>query len=110
MDRKTRHALTALTRTSHGRRRIIHRAATRYLTADTHTTEDRLHALIWHGGDTLIRMLGLGIHSTDPRLPDIARTVLDHLDAPVRQLTAYATTTGQPALIATAHVAVGLAA
>ncbi|MFD3336112.1 hypothetical protein ACFWV1_26215 [Streptomyces sp. NPDC058700] len=110
MDRKTRHALTALTHATPGRRRIIHRAATRYCAADTHTPEARLNAYVWHSGDTLIRMLGLGIHPTDPALPDMARTVLDHLDAPVARLTTYAAATGQPALIAVAHVAVGLAA
>ncbi|MFF6844706.1 hypothetical protein ACFY8X_38950 [Streptomyces tanashiensis] len=85
MDRKTRHALNALTHTTPGRRRIIHRAATRYLAAEPTDYYARRRAYIWHGGDTLIRMLGLGGDPFDPLLPDIARTVLDHLDTPVRQ-------------------------
>ncbi|MFH8581686.1 hypothetical protein [Streptomyces zaomyceticus] len=110
MDRKTLHALTALTHTTHGRRRIIHRAATRYLATQPHDPDSCRHAYVWAEGDTLARMLGLAIHPTDTALPGIARTVLDRLDTPTRQLTAYATTTGQPQLIALAHIAVGLAA
>ena len=114
--RQTRHALTALARTTPGRRRIIQRAAKDYLSqverrrlplgCNTPLTNDhgnRADAFRMRRGDLFARMLGLAVHPVDQHLPGTARAVLAALDAPVQQLTSAAAVSGQPLLVAMAH-------
>jgi hypothetical protein len=115
--RKTRHALTALTRTSPGRRRLIAACAAEYLSQvdrerlprgyDQPIADDRANradAYRMRRGDTLARLLGLSVRPDDASLPDVARAVLAAVDTPVRDLTTQATATGQPVLVAIAHL------
>lgn len=107
------HALNALARTTPGRRRVIQACAEAYLSQVDRRRlpaayrypilDDRLNradAFRMRRGDTLARMLGLAVRPDDPYLPDTARAVLAAIDAPVDRLTAAATASGQPHLIA----------
>lgn len=115
--RQTTHALTALARTTPSRRRAIAAAATTYLSqVDRHRLPvgyahpigddhaNRADAYRMRGGAIMARLLGISCHPTDRHLPDTARAVLAAVDAPVQQLMERATTTGQPLLVAIAHV------
>lgn len=119
--RQIRHALTALTRTTPGRRRVIQAAAEEYLSQidrrilpmgyDWHfpanpagDRRNRGDAFRMRRGNTFARMLGIACQPTDPHLPLTARVILAEIDAPVRRLTAAATASGQPLLVATLHL------
>jgi hypothetical protein len=121
--RQTRHALTALTHTTPGRRRIIQAAADNYLSQidrrrlpvgyNQPIIDDRANhadAYRMRQGDTFARMLGIACHPADEHLPDTARAVLATIDAPVRELTAAAYASGQPVLVAVLWLATALAA
>ncbi|MFJ1695686.1 hypothetical protein ACIOHC_11130 [Streptomyces sp. NPDC088252] len=121
-QRQTQHALTALAHTTYGRRRLIATCAEEYLAQidrlrlpvgySSPITDDRgnrADAYRMRRGDQFARMLGIACHPSDEHLPATARAVLDIVDAPVRQLTAAATATGQPHLVAALHIA-GVAA
>ncbi|MFI7315165.1 hypothetical protein [Streptomyces hygroscopicus] len=116
--RQIRHALTALAHTTPGRRRVIQAAAEDYLAqidrrrlpvgynrAILSDHDNRADAYRMRRGQTFARMLGLAVHPADEHLPDTARAALEAIDAPVRQLTAAATASGQPLLVAVAHCA-----
>ncbi|MCX5158109.1 hypothetical protein OOK39_02185 [Streptomyces sp. NBC_00264] len=116
-NRQARHALTALVRTTPGRRRVIQAAAEEYLSqidrrrlplgwgqpiTDDHF--NRADAYEMRRGNAFARMLGISCRPSDPQLPDTARAVLAAIDAAPRRLTDLARTTGQPALVALLHM------
>ena len=116
-DRQISHALTALARTTPGRRRVIQAAAEKYLAqverrwlpvGYTHPIDDdrlnRVDAFRMRRGDTLARMLGLACRPDDEHLPDTARAVLAAINAPVDRLMAAATASGFPAAVALVHI------
>ncbi|MGW7247726.1 hypothetical protein [Streptomyces decoyicus] len=118
--RQTRHALTALARTTPGRRRVIQTAAENYLAqVDRRTlpigwaipiTNDRFNrvdAFRMRRGDVLARLLGLAVQPADEHLPHTARAVLAAINATVDQLTQAAHRTGNPAAVAIGHVLTG---
>lgn len=122
MNAQTRHALTALNRTTTGRRRVIQAAAEEYLSQVDRRrlpmgwvqpiTDDRFNrvdAYRMRRGDLFARMLGIACRPSDPQLPDTARAVLAELNATVDQLTARAMATGQPNAVALVHLIVGAA-
>ncbi|MFD4855125.1 hypothetical protein [Streptomyces atratus] len=121
-QRQTQHALTALARTTPGRRRLIAACAEEYLAQVDRRRlpvgyhkpilddrSNRVDAFSMRRGDQFARMLGIACRPSNEHLPATARAVLDVVDAPVRKLTAAATATGQPHLIAVLHIA-GVAA
>ncbi|WP_432111386.1 hypothetical protein [Streptomyces sp. YPW6] len=116
-SRQTRHALTALTTLTPGRRHVIQAAAEEYLSQvdrrrlpmgyDLPITLDhsnRADAYRMRRGDTFARMLGISCQPSDADLPNTARAVLAAINAPVDRLTARAATTGQPTAIALLHI------
>ncbi|MEU3976869.1 hypothetical protein [Streptomyces bacillaris] len=116
-SRQTAHALTALATLTPGRRRVIQAAAEEYLSQiDRHRLplgydlpitldhSNRADAYRMRRGETFARMLGISCQPSDADLPDTARAVLATINAPVDQLTARATATGQPAAIALLHL------
>jgi hypothetical protein len=116
--RQIAHALAALARTTPGRRRFIQAAAEEYLSQVDRrvlprgydmpiATEagNRADAYRMRRGWTVAQMLGIACRPSDRHLPATARAVLAAIDAPVQQLTAAATATGQPLLVAVLHVA-----
>ncbi|MFE3123692.1 hypothetical protein ACFXHD_09755 [Streptomyces hydrogenans] len=122
-DRHVRHALGRLNAASTDRRRLIEAAATEYLSqvhrhrlpagysqpiADDR--QNRADAFHMRRGDQLAQLLGLAARPDDPHLPVVAQAVLTELDAPVRQLTEYATLTGQPEAVALLHLTTPLTA
>jgi hypothetical protein len=111
--RQIRHALTALTHITPGRRLVIESAARNYLdqidrrrlpvgySVPIHDDRrNRIDAFTMGGGHTLARMLGIAATPSTPDLPATARAILYAIDTPVRLLTEAATRTGQPLLIA----------
>lgn len=115
--RQVRHALTALSRASIGRQRLIRHAATAYLSQidraklplgyDRPIYDDdsnRSDAFRMRHGDLLAKLLGIACRPSDRHLPATARAVLAELDAPVRQLTETARATGQPHVVAALHL------
>lgn len=122
-QRQTQHALTALARTTPGRRRLIAACAEEYLTQ----VERRAFPFGWDGpvaddpysranaywnrrGRQFAQMLGISCQPSDRNLPATARAVIDAVTAPVRQLTAAAARSGNPAAVAVAYVVSGVAA
>lgn len=117
-SRQTRHALTALARTTPGRRNLIAARAAKYVAQidrrilplghDAPIGNDRLNridAYRMRGGDQVARMLGIACRPEDTSLPNTARAVLDAVDATPRRLAALAHATGHPHLVAALHVA-----
>jgi hypothetical protein len=111
--RQIRHALTALSHTTPGRRLVIESAARNYLnqvdrrrlpigySVPIHDDRrNRIDAFCMGGGHTLARMLGIAAKPSNEDMPATARAILDAIDAPVRMLTESAHRTGQPILIA----------
>ncbi|MEV5592209.1 hypothetical protein [Streptomyces sp. NPDC052496] len=118
--RQTRHALTALVRTSAGRQRLIRDCAERYLAqvdrrwlpaGYSHPIDDdrdnRIDAFLERRGDQLARMLGLALRPDDEHLPATARAVIAACDEPVIALTEAAHLSGDPVGIAVAYVVAG---
>ncbi|MFF4369652.1 hypothetical protein [Streptomyces sp. NPDC001594] len=117
--RQLDHALTAIARTTPGRRRYIADAAGEYLSqVDGHTLPlgydvpfpadlahaNRSDAFRMRRGCTVAAMLGLAVRPSDPYLPDTARAIIDAVNAPVDRLTETAHTTGAPAVVALLHI------
>lgn len=116
-SRQARHALTAVARTSVGRRRLIAACARDYLSQvdrdrlprgyDRPIADDRRNradAFRMRRGNTLARLLGLAVRPDDADLPDTARAVLAELEKPVVRLAEVAAATGQPAVVAFLHI------
>lgn len=119
-QRQARHALTALTTTSPGRRQLIAACAEDYLAQIdrrvlpvgwtqpiTNDHYNRADAYRLRSGDQFARMLGIACQPSDPHLPDTARTVLAAINSPVTELTNAATVTGDPVGIAVLYVITG---
>lgn len=115
--RQIRHALTALARTTPGRRRYIAAAAQEYLNqVDGRLLPvgyvrpilcdwaNRADAYRMRRGSTVAAMLGLAVRSDDRHLPATARAIIDAVNAPVDRLVAAAQTTSAPADVALAHI------
>ncbi|MFF0629816.1 hypothetical protein [Streptomyces sp. NPDC004296] len=116
-DRQILHALTALSRTTPGRRRLVRDCAEQYLSQvdrqrlpvgyDQPISTDwanRADAHRMRHGDQFARMLGISCRPGDRHLPATARAVIAAVDAPVEQLVDIAQRTGDPAGVAVAHV------
>lgn len=117
ITRQTRHALTALTALTPGRRHVLQAAAEEYLSQvdrrrlplgyDLPITLDhsnRADAYRMRRGETFARMLGIACQPSDADLPNTARAVLAAINGPVDQLAARAITTGQPTAVALLHI------
>lgn len=115
-ERQARHALTALARTTPGRRRLIATCAEDYLSQverrrlpvghDRPIADDRANradAYRMRRGDVLARLLGLAVHCSDGNLPGAARAVLAAVNTPVDRLVRDAKATGAPGLVALLH-------
>ncbi|WP_331759889.1 hypothetical protein OG422_31125 (plasmid) [Streptomyces sp. NBC_01525] len=120
LARQARHALTALARTTPGRRRLIRDCAETYLSQverralpvgyDQPITSDvanRVDAYRMRGGSQFARMLGVSCRPANEDLPATARAVIAALDAPVDALTAVAIRTQDPAGTAVAWIVAG---
>ncbi|MFD9569968.1 hypothetical protein ACFWBI_09000 [Streptomyces sp. NPDC059982] len=118
--RQLDHALTALARTTPGRRRYIRAAAANYLAQVDHRIlpvgydrpiygdwANRADAYEMRGGRTVAAMLGLAVRPTDADFPTIARAIVTAVDAPVDHLVQAARTSGAPAAIALLHLVGG---
>ncbi|MFD9047803.1 hypothetical protein [Streptomyces zaomyceticus] len=66
--------------------------------------DNRSDAFHMRRGDTIAHLLHLHVSADDAELPHTARAVLHELDASVRELITLASITGQPSLIAVAHL------
>ncbi|MFE2555998.1 hypothetical protein ACFXGT_08170 [Streptomyces sp. NPDC059352] len=118
---QTKHALTVLAAATPGRRRHIAAAAEDYLgqidrrrlpigfkRAILDDGLNRIDAYHLRHGHEFAKALGLGGGENNPGLGEVARAVLAAIDAPIQRLTACATQTGQPILVAVLHVAAGV--
>ncbi|MFE4018559.1 hypothetical protein ACFXPZ_14215 [Streptomyces sp. NPDC059101] len=116
-SRQTRHALTALARTTPARRRLIRTCAEEYLSQiDRHRLPmgygqpmlydpaNRADAYRMRRGAQLAGMLGISCRPDDKDLPETARAVVAAVDATVHELTAVAHCVGDPVGIAVAYV------
>ncbi|MFF0629814.1 hypothetical protein [Streptomyces sp. NPDC004296] len=116
-SRQTRHALTALARTTPARRRLIRTCAEEYLSQiDRHRLPmgygqpmlydpaNRSDAYRMRRGAQLAGMLGISCRPDDKDLPETARAVVAAVDATVHELTAVAHCIGDPVGIAVAYV------
>ncbi|MEU4947704.1 hypothetical protein [Streptomyces lavendulae] len=119
-QRQLDHALTALARTTPGRRRYIAAAAAQYLAQVDHQIlpvgydtpiygdwANRGDAYEMRGGATVAAMLGLAVRPTDEHFPSTARAIITAVDAPVDRLVEAARTTGAPAAVALLHLVGG---
>ncbi|MFZ4264467.1 hypothetical protein [Streptomyces arboris] len=122
MNAQTRHALTALTTLTPGRRRVVQAAAEEYLSQidrrrlpmgyDVPIADDRHNrgdAYRMRRGDVVARVLGISCQPSDVRFPDTVRAVLAAVDAPVDRLAERAVLTGQPVAVALLHLIGGAA-
>ncbi|MEU9000515.1 hypothetical protein [Streptomyces sp. NPDC048551] len=118
--RQLDHALTALARTTPGRRRYIAEAATQYLAQVDHKIlpvgydtpiygdwANRADAFEMRGGRTVAAMLGLAVRPADEYLPATARAIISAIDAPVDELVEAAYATGAPVAVALLHLVGG---
>ncbi|MFE2323605.1 hypothetical protein ACFXD5_06725 [Streptomyces sp. NPDC059385] len=117
--RQLDHALTALARTTPGRRRYIAEAATEYLDQidgrrlpmgydrpfpPALAAANRSDAFRMRRGDTVAAMLGLAVQPSDPNFPTTLRAIVTAVDTRVDRLVQAAHTTSAPAAIALAHI------
>lgn len=116
-QRQLDHALTALARTTPGRRRYIREAAAEYLAQVDYRILpvgydqpiygdwiNRADAFKMRGGATVAAMLGLAVRPTDEHFPTTARAIITAVDTPVDTLVEAARTSGAPAAVALAHI------
>lgn len=115
--RQLDHALTALARTTPGRRRYIAAQAERYLAQVERRRRpagyrrdyrddmmNRRDAFEIRGGATVAAMLGLSVRPSDAQFPATARAIITAVNAPVDRLTEAAHITGAPAAVALIHI------
>lgn len=120
--RQLDHALTALARTTPGRRRYIAEAAQEYLDQidgrrlpvgyalpfPTALADDnRADAFRMRRGWTVAAMLGLAVQPHNEHFPTTMRAIVTAVSAPVDQLVEAAHTTGAPAVVALVHLLAG---